>query len=461
MRARPFGRAWCQLTCPTSRTVASHRSVAARPVAARSVASHRSEVGCWAEESAAAHRPAGSAHLEAAAGLHPLPGAVADRDEQHEADEGSPAGEFVSTKMNFKNPKRRHAQAEEPHELVRRHRAHVHARHRARHREHPDDDQHDRQQAREHPEDGAAPLPHVEADAAADQILESPEIVRLPGEEAVEEEQDAPPASSFSAVDIFDMSKPDEPEPSIHCSFQPPRTRAAGCFSSGIQEATGARVKHPAWDGFGDDVGDAPATAIVPPVAATHGPHEAAWNVGGKAIASAEATAIAVPPTITRIDPARAGWVRNHHAAGSRAAAATTATIDQRTLGTHAPKSRSPAPVLVHGPTVASRASDGAGDRHPRPGDGSVGLWRRRDRRVAQFGGEALGTEHAASHRDRAREAHGLVASAASGDRGSARMMDAALVGRASRPSVAGWASRSGASSRAGEPASSARSGVP
>ena len=59
-----------------------------------------------------------------------------------------------------------------------------------------------------------------------------------------------PPARSFSAVDIFDMSKPDEPEPSIHCSFQPPRTRAAGCFSTGIQEAPGAGVKHPARDGL-------------------------------------------------------------------------------------------------------------------------------------------------------------------------------------------------------------------
>jgi hypothetical protein len=59
-----------------------------------------------------------------------------------------------------------------------------------------------------------------------------------------------PPAKSFSAVDIFDMSKPDELEPSIHCSFQPPRTRAAGWFSTRIQEALDAGVKHPAWDGL-------------------------------------------------------------------------------------------------------------------------------------------------------------------------------------------------------------------
>jgi len=100
----------------------------------------------------------------------------------------------------------------------------------------------------------------------------------------------------------------------------------------------------------------APATAMVPPVAATHGPHEAAWNVGGKAIASADARAIAIPPTIMRIAPARAGWVRNHHATGRRAVAATAATIDHRTLGTHAPRNRSPAPVRVHGPAVASKA---------------------------------------------------------------------------------------------------------
>lgn len=100
----------------------------------------------------------------------------------------------------------------------------------------------------------------------------------------------------------------------------------------------------------------APATAITPPMAATHGPHEAAWNVGGKAIASAEATAIAVPPRITRAAE-RAPRARNHHAAGTSSAAATAATIDHRRLGTHAPNMRSPAPVLVHGPTVARSAS--------------------------------------------------------------------------------------------------------
>lgn len=98
----------------------------------------------------------------------------------------------------------------------------------------------------------------------------------------------------------------------------------------------------------------APTTAIVPPIAATHGPHEASWNVGGNAIASAEAETTVVPPRITRIPPDRDPWTRNHHEAGIRTTAATAAIIDQRRLGTHAPSRRSPAPVRVHGPAVAS-----------------------------------------------------------------------------------------------------------
>ena len=42
--------------------------------------------------------------------------------------------------------------------------------------------------------------------------------------------------------------------------------------------------------------------------------------------------------------------------AGSRAIAARAATIDHRMLGTQAPSSRSPAPVRVHGPIVATTA---------------------------------------------------------------------------------------------------------
>ena len=100
-----------------------------------------------------------------------------------------------------------------------------------------------------------------------------------------------------------------------------------------------------------------PAAVVAAPLtAATHGPHEATWNVGGKAIASTEATATPVPPTIARAAPERDRERWSHHNAGKRPAAATAATIDHRKLGTHAPNGRSPAPVLVHGPAVASSA---------------------------------------------------------------------------------------------------------
>ena len=65
----------------------------------------------------------------------------------------------------------------------------------------------------------------------------------------------------------------------------------------------------------------------------------------------------------------RAAWRRNHHAAGSRSAAATAATIDHRRLGTHAPNSRSPAPVLVQGPAVATRARAAPATATHEPGE--------------------------------------------------------------------------------------------
>ena len=79
-------------------------------------------------------------------------------------------------------------------------------------------------------------------------------------------------------------------------------------------------------------------------------------------------------------------------------------------------------------PGGGEQGQEGAGEGHPGPGDGSVGLRRRRDPRVAELVGEAFGTEDAPPNRNRAREAHGLVAGAASSDRGPARMVEAPLV---------------------------------
>ena len=101
---------------------------------------------------------------------------------------------------------------------------------------------------------------------------------------------------------------------------------------------------------------NAPAIAIAPPAAPSQGPQDASWNVGGNAIASAEADATAAPPMATRAAPILVPRARNHHATPRRATAATAAIIDHRTLGTHAPSRRSPAPVLVQGPIVATTA---------------------------------------------------------------------------------------------------------
>ena len=104
-RARPFGRAWCQLTCPTSRTVASHRSAAARPVAARSAASHRSEAGCWAEEcrrrpSSRRFRPSGSRRSTAPSARRRIRSRRAARGRRRQPSRANSS----STKMNFKSP---------------------------------------------------------------------------------------------------------------------------------------------------------------------------------------------------------------------------------------------------------------------------------------------------------------------------------------------------------------------
>ena len=62
-------------------------------------------------------------------------------------------------------------------------------------------------------------------------------------------------------------------------------------------------------------------------------------------LASSTSVALALVPRL-----------RSHHAAATNATADTAATVDHRRLGTHAPNNRSPAPVLVHGPTVEARA---------------------------------------------------------------------------------------------------------
>jgi hypothetical protein len=106
---------------------------------------------------------------------------------------------------------------------------------------------------------------------------------------------------------------------------------------------------------------------------------------------------------------------------------------------------RAEEPVAGAGPRPrpggGEQGQDGTGEGHPRPGEGSVGLRRRRDRGVAELVGEAFGTEHAAPDRNRAREAHGLVTGAASGDRRPARMVQAPLVG-GGFGTVGPWAGR-------------------
>ena len=171
--------------------------------------------------------------------------------------------------------------------------------HRVRHRKHARDDQHDRQQARDDARETLRCPLHMRDRRAFDsrQVTQVPEDSEAQngcqGRKLSIRSRMLPPASSFSAVDIFDMSKPDEPEPSMHRSFQPPRARAAGCFSSAIQEVPGAGVKHPARDAVPSTTFTiTPATAIAPPARQpSHGPHEATWNVGGNAIARTDAAA--------------------------------------------------------------------------------------------------------------------------------------------------------------------------
>jgi hypothetical protein len=106
------------------------------------------------------------------------------------------------------------------------------------------------------------------------------------------------------------------------------------------------------------------AAVTEPPAAATQGPHEAAWKVGGNAIASTDATAIVAPSSVTVSATDLRPRFRSHQAPGITRTAATAATIDHRRSGTHAPNTRSPAPVRVHGPAVpiiARRAPATAG----------------------------------------------------------------------------------------------------
>ncbi len=265
-----------------------------------------------------------------------------------------------------------------------------------------------------------------------DQVLESAEIdADCQGKKLSIRSRMLPPARSFSAVDIFDMSKPDEPEPSMHRSFQPPRARAAGCFSRDIQEATRCPSQTPcpgyrSTTDVRDRAGHGDRTADRRHPRAPRGRLERRWERDRERRGRDDRRCLRA---ITRVAPAREPCARNHHAAAKQS--------DRRHRGDHRPpEARDP------------RTEQAVAGARPRPG---AAVARRattapatavRDPVIARSGsggvvsagspssGEALGTEHTAPDRHRARETDGLLTRAAEGDRRSARVMDASLVSR-------------------------------
>ena len=121
--------------------------------------------------------------------------------------------------------------------------------------------------------------PHIETDTQVSNSPRSPRSPRMSeaqtdchGRKLSIRSRMLPPARSFSAVDIFDMSKPDEPEPSMHSLLSAAARSRGRVHLSGIQEAPGAGVKHPARDACSHETSRSPpATAIAPPAAAEPG----------------------------------------------------------------------------------------------------------------------------------------------------------------------------------------------
>ena len=233
-----------------------------------------------------------------------------------------------------------------------------------------------------------------------------------------------PPASSLSPVDMLFTSKPDELEPSIHRSFQPPRACAVGAPSSDIQEAAAGRSQTPC-------EGSRSMMAIAMPAARprSHHPRHPAtvpttppgtW-AGTRSPARCDLTT--TPPATITSEPRGAGRRRAATRRRPTRPPPPAATIDQRTLrdprAEHAVAGAGPRPRCDR----ADERDRGAGDRDPSPGPAPIGLGRDHQVGIAELLGDAFGAEDAAAHRDGARDAERPVASGAAGRRGARRMV--------------------------------------
>src|SRR4029453_1302363 len=161
------------------------------------------------------------------------------------------------------------------------------------------------------------PAPHRERDAeVADTRDLTDDVARtglLPGEEAEDQEQDAA---------CCEQLVPGRHAPHVESgrtrTFHPPLLSAAArvrgrCSFIGYPRGGRGPSQTPCEGSRSTTVIVMPAaTAIAPPATPSHGPQEATWNVGGNAIASAEATVTTSPATITSdAGRRRSAWSRH------------------------------------------------------------------------------------------------------------------------------------------------------
>ena len=238
-----------------------------------------------------------------------------------------------------------------------------------------------------------------------------------------------PPARTFSAVDIFDTSKPDEPEPSMHRSFQPPRARAPAAPHPLSKRGPVRESNTPQGTAFRREARDRPHRRDRPADGADPGTPGGLLERGWERDREHRPDATAAPRR-SRASPS--SW--------SRGLGTTTPPREERRL--RGPRSsttgRSGPMHRARDRRRPSSSRDRSWPRRPRrlrdrPSTGGrrSGLRWDGQLRVAQLRGQALGTDHTASDRDRAGEADRFLARAAAGDGRSARMMDAPLVGDA------------------------------